>query len=63
MFSFGNILDRGDSGGAVWVVDPENPNRIYAVGMTGYGFPHDAIPNGTAALSPLIKQFNLAILQ
>lgn len=63
MFGFGNISDHGDSGGAVWAVDPENPNRIYAVGMTSYGFSHDAISNGAAALSPLIKQFNLTILQ
>lgn len=63
MFGFGNISDHGDSGGAVWAVDPDDPNKIYAVGMTSYNRPNDAVVNGAAALSPLIKQFNLTILQ
>lgn len=62
MFMYDNISDHGDSGGAIWAQNPDNPNEIYAVGMTSYGFPYDATSAGAAALAPVMNEFGFTVV-
>lgn len=61
-FSYDGIVDHGDSGGAIWAVDPSDSTKIYAVGITAYMFTEDATNSGATALQPLLAQFGLTVV-
>lgn len=63
MFSYDNISDHGDSGGAIWAVSPDNPREVYAVGMASYGFEEDATSAGASLLAPIMGEFDMTIVE
>lgn len=60
--TFGGIADHGDSGGAVWAFDPEDPTTIYAVGVTSYiDFDDSSIATG-ATIDKVMEELDLVIV-
>lgn len=62
-FRYDGITDHGDSGGAIWAVDPQDPSKIWAVGMAAYMFSADATNAGGSALAPMTAEFGLTIVE
>ncbi|WP_156324727.1 hypothetical protein [Corynebacterium lactis] len=63
LFRYDNISDKGDSGGVIWAQDPEDENRIWAVGVTSFIQPSDAASAGGASIGGTMQRFNLAVVQ
>ncbi|CUU66594.1 hypothetical protein ACTXKQ_09350 [Corynebacterium variabile] len=60
---FDNISDHGDSGGAIWAVDPADPtgSKIYAVAVNSFGNENDATSAGGKTIDQVMGHFDLTI--
>ncbi|MGP9723675.1 S1 family peptidase [Corynebacterium sp. AOP40-9SA-29] len=61
--TFDAIQDQGDSGGAIWAVDPTDQSEvnIYAVGVASFGYVEDATTAGAKVVGPMMDKFGFTI--
>lgn len=58
---FDNISDHGDSGGAIFALDPTDQNTVYAVAVNSYGNNSDATSAGGKIIEPMMNEYDLQI--
>lgn len=62
--NYTNISDKGDSGGAIWAMDPADPTgtKIYAVAVNSFMNMRDATAKGGKVIAPVMKGQRLTVL-
>ena len=58
---FDNISDHGDSGGAIFALDPTDQNAVYAVAVNSYMRTVDATSAGGKIVEPMMNEYGLQI--
>lgn len=59
--SFESISDHGDSGGPIWVFDP-NSNKVYAAAVNSWGESTDATAAKVVLIEPVMQEFGLKLV-
>ncbi|UDL73786.1 S1 family peptidase [Corynebacterium uberis] len=63
--TFDAIQDHGDSGGAIWAMDPADPTNttVFAVGVASWMRNDDATTAGAKVIEPVMESQGLTIIQ